>query len=133
VVAFVERAHVTFVGGRVPLLVLRGVAEAVALPELTLTEETAATCVGWLIRPQVIACEVEGPEQARFYIGALAGRHDVERQLEWLEAVRAAGGVVIVATDEIAPIRTLADLAGRAGLRGGFVCVEGSRPAPSRS
>jgi hypothetical protein len=132
VVAYVERTRVTFVKGRVPLLVMRGVPEAQSLPELTLTDGTALTCAGWQLAPRLTACTLDGPEQVGFYIGALAGRHDVERQREWIEAVEAAGGVIIVATDDPTPIRSLADLVGRKGLRGGFVCVAGSRATPSR-
>ena len=67
-----------------------------------------------------------------FYIGALAGRHDVERQREWIEAVEAAGGVIIVGTDDPTPITSAADLVGRTGLRGGFVCIAASRGTRSQ-
>ena len=130
VVAYVERRRVTFVGGRVPLLILRGVAETATLPPLVLTESTAGPCVDWQILAQLTACSLDGPGQG-FYIGALAGRHDVERQREWLAQVEAAGGVIVVATDDISPITSLADLVGRSGLRGGFVCVAGSQSTPS--
>jgi len=93
VVAYVERRRVTFVGGRVPLLILRGVAETATLPPLVLTESTAGPCVGWQILAQLTACSLDGPGQG-FYIGALAGRHDVERQREWLAQVEAAEPVV---------------------------------------
>jgi hypothetical protein len=132
VVAYVERRRVTFVGGRVPLLILRGVPEADALPPLVLTEASAGPCANWEILAKLTACTLDGPDQVGFYIGALADRHDVERQRGWLAQVEAAGGVIVVATDDIAPIRSLADLVGRKGLRGGFVCVAGSRGAAPR-
>jgi hypothetical protein len=131
VVAYVERKRVTFVGGRMPLLILRGVPEAAALPPLVLTESSAGPCVDWQILAQLTACTLNGPEVG-FYIGALADRRDVERQRDWMAQVEAAGGVIVVATDDIAPVSSLSDLVGRPGLRGGFVCVVGSRAAPSR-
>ena len=132
-VAYVERRRVTFVGGRVPLLILRGVPEAEALPPLALTETSAGPCVDWEILAKLTACTLAGPGELGFYVGALADRHDVERQRAWLAQVEAAGGVIVVATDDIAPITSLADLAGREGLRGGFVCVAGSRTPPPTS
>jgi hypothetical protein len=127
VVTHVERARVTFVGGEVPLLVLHDVPEAAALPRLVVSETGVVSCAGWQLVTQVTACELKGPDTVSFYIGALAGRHDVERQREWLAAVEAAGGVVIVATDDPAPIRKVADLAHRPGLRGGFISVRPTR------
>jgi hypothetical protein len=129
-VTYVERRQVTFVGGRVPMLILRGVPETGALPALVLTDGAAGSCAGWQILPRLTACVVDGPAQTGFFIGAVADRLDVPRQREWMDQVHTAGGVVVVATDEIAPVNSLADLVGRLGLRGGFVTVAGSRVTP---
>jgi hypothetical protein len=116
---FVTPEQILFVAAPEPMLVVTGVAEAAALPELAVADGRAARCDGWSLLPRMTMCVVDGPGDAGFLVGAF------EAERAWFDAVDAVGGATVVAVDAD-PAGDLPTLAARPDARGGFVPLLGA-------
>lgn len=118
----VDRRQVAFIVDQLPLIVLRGLPDAYDLPLIQVEEGQVGPCSGWILALHATMCVIDGPGDAGLLLPVFAGDEAIDAVAQherWLAAVSIYGGAVLVVGDS--EVGSVADVAARSGLRGGFV------------
>jgi hypothetical protein len=118
----VDRRQVSFSVDQLPMIVLQGLPEGYDLPLIHVEDGQVGPCSGWILATHATMCVVDGPGDAGLLLPVFGGDETAEAVAaheRWLAAVSIYGGAVLVVGDS--EVASLADIAARSGLRGGFV------------
>jgi hypothetical protein len=118
-----DRRQVAFIVDQLPMIVLQGLPDSYGLPLIQLDEGgQIGPCSGWVLVAHPTMCVVDGPGDSGLLLPVFAGAETpdaVAQHDRWLSAVTIYGGAVLVAGDS--EVTSMADVATRSGLRGGFL------------